>query len=530
MSSPSASTLTGHQIFQGLCCPQDSSAGPIVPVNAPAQVLAKTAALQQVLHNLSAADSGWPADQPQTSETLLPYVADEVEELLEALQTAPIASSSATEPDRADAHHARSPRLLSELSADWLWAIAASSPLAMQLLEGVAASIYGAPRVYGVRLVPTLEIQLSDETYVLDLTTQSGGSLVPAFAPADSIQLLDWLTAPLVTAAALQTQICRGSSALVPALRPWFEGHVVDLCLPGRIWTTAQARLVPQLVPLTTQVAAPASTALETTVSSTDNSSGLPTAHIWPANQPQTTVVDTQTAILDSPRPPALWALESELSFLKAEALTPGLQTLHQQSLSRRVAAYGRSLTKITPSDLLEGFLNAASPVPDGLDLTFGQSPLSLLELCHQVKWLWIQASQAYMPLMSGVPVRQLRPGQRWQSGTLVSQGQLCLLSDEHAIAALDVATTEWTTPKPSLDATDFLQVSLATDPQVSIWRVDQLTQQISQMVAARSPLLAHLERPQPVKLWSPQAELFPETTIPNLYLGWQLVLTFFPR
>ncbi|NEQ45772.1 MAG: hypothetical protein F6K00_20415 [Leptolyngbya sp. SIOISBB] len=529
MSSHPASTLTGHQIFQGLCWPHDQCVGAIVPVMPPAEVQLKTAALQQILHNLSAADSGWPADQPQTSATLLPYVADEVEELLEALQANPIAALSETDQAVAEDKYASSPRLLADLSADWLWAIAASSLLGMQLLEGVAARIHGLPQVYGVRLVPTLEIQFSDDTYALDLTTQSWGSLVPAFASDTFIQLLDSPTASRLTAAALQTQICHRSTALVPALHPWFEGLLVNLCLPDTVWTTGQARLVPQLLPLTTQVADPESVTMAGPLSSFDHN-GLPTARVWQAEQSSTIVVDTPTVVVASPRQPSPWPLESELTFQHAEALIPALRTLHQQSLSRQVAEYGRSHAEIKPPDLLEAVLSSSSPVADGLGLTFGQSPLSLSELCHQVKWLWIQAGQEYMPLMSGVPARQLRSGQRWQAGTLLSQGQLLFMAEDQAIAALDVASSEWMAPATNLDVADLLHLSLATEPGAPVWRVDQLTQQVSQTVAARSPLIASLNTPQPVKLWSPQAELFPEMVIPDLYLRWQLVLTFFPR
>ena len=258
-------------------------------------------------------------------------------------------------------------------------------------------------------------------------------------------------------------------------------------------------------------------------------SSGLPAARVWPAELPSTTVIDTLPAITTSPPQPASWTLDSELSFRNPEALAPAMQTLHQQSLSRQVSEYGRSHPEMTSLDLLAAVLRA-SRTADELGLTLGQSSLSLLELCHQVKWLWMQASQEYMPLMSGVSARQLRSEQPWQSGTLLSQGQLHLLSDDQTMAVLDVATPEWIAPATELDAADLLHLSLATAPHVSVWRVDQLTQQVRHTIAARSPLLASLTEPQPIKLWSPQAELFPEITIPNLYLRWQLVLKFFPR
>ncbi|MEM9120782.1 MAG: hypothetical protein AAGD09_23295 [Cyanobacteria bacterium P01_F01_bin.56] len=529
MSSHPASTLTSQQVFQGLCWPQDRLTGATAPVMPSNEVQLKTTALLQVLHTLSAADSGWPADKPQTSTTLLPYVADEVEELLEVLQSSAIAASSAgSDQPLANVTREPSPRRLADLSADWLWAIAASSPLAMQLLEGVAASIQDWPKVHGIRLIPTLEMQTPDATYILDLTTQGWGSRTPAFASEALLQLLDLPTAPSLTVATLQTQILHHSSVLLPALSAWFAGLPVHLCLPSTPWTLAQARLILQLAPLTIQVAEPASSMVEVALSSSEVN-GLPTARVWQAESPPSAVVDTLTATLERPSQTPPWTLESDIHFLNIEALTPAMRTLHQQVLSRQVAAYGQSPTAMSPLVLLETVLSDL-PAADMVGLTVGATSLSLLELCHQVKWLWIQASPEYMQLISGQPVQRLRSGYPWQSGTLFVQGRLVLSADDYPVATLDVAAAEWLIPDPNLDPADRLQLTVAAEPGIAVWGVDQLTQTIHQTVTARSPLLASLTAPQPIKLWSPQDDLFPERTLPELYLHWQLGLTFFPQ
>ncbi|WP_204140894.1 hypothetical protein [Halomicronema sp. CCY15110] len=525
MSSNSASTLTGYQFFQGLCQPEDPVAAVIVPMTPSDEVHQKTAALQKILHTLTAADSGWPTDQPQTPEALLPYVTDEAEELLEALQREPPLATAGEV--AAEGLSASAPRLLTELSADWLWAIAASAPMAMQLLEGVAANIHDWPQVYGIRLVPMLEIQSAAVTYTLDLTTQSWGSLVPAVAPAASMQLLDLPTAPWVAAATLQTQIRDRSIALVPGLCPWFAGVTVQLCLPDTDWMTAQARLLLPLMPLTMQVTAPEPTLLEMPLPD-GAATGLPTARVWQAAPPPATVVETRTAVLDVPAPAYPWTLDSELDFVEPEALTTALQTLHHQELSQRIVDDTRAHPDLTPQALLETVLTVRLESAIG-GLTLGHAPLALSDLCNQVKWLWIQASQEYMPLMGGLSAQQLRSGRPWQSGTLMSQGQLVLLSDSQAIAALDVATSEWITTTPTLAATDLLHLSTVLPPQGTIWSVERLTTIINQTVAARSPLLASLMAPQPVQLWSPQDDLFPDLKPPALTLRWQVMLTFLP-
>lgn len=491
----------------------------IAPVMPADELQAKTAELWQILQTLVAADSGWPADQPQTPETLLPYLTDEVEDLLAALPAAAIADATTAQP-------VERPRLLSALSADWLWAIAASSPAGMKLLEGGAASIHEWPQAYGLRLVPTLKIQHQGQDYALDLTTQGWGAVATVFAPETTIQLLDLPGAPIVSAATLQDQIRDRTLALVPALCPWFAGLTVDLQLPGIPWTTAAAQLVLHLVPLTTQVAPPP--VATTVLSHHSEPPGLPTARIWEAKPPQSTAIATATATLvpTSPSPP--WTLDSELTWVDAAALTPSIQSAHQLALGRQLAALARSPAALTPLALVDAVMQAQSS-PEQFGLTLGQSPLPLSELCHQVKWLWIQASQLHMPLLSGLPARHLHSGQTWQSGTLVSQGQLVLLDGDRAIAALDVATSEWTSPDSDLEAADCLQVTLITEPDAPLWRVDQLTQHINQSVQERSPLLASLMARHRVKLWSPQDDLFPEMMPPELCLRWQIVLRFLP-
>jgi len=524
-NSASTSTLTGYQFFQGLCQPDDPAAAVMVPRRPSDEVQQKTGALQQILHTLMATDSGWPTDQPQTPVTLLPYVTDEAEELLEALPREP---QLATAGKGAIAGRcASSPRLLSELCADWLWAIAASAPIAMQLLEGVAANIHDWPQVYGIRLVPMLEIQSEAVKYTLDLTTQSWGSLAPAIAPEASMQLLDLPTAPWVAAATLQTQIRDRSMALVPGLHSWLAGVTVQLYLPDTDWMTAHARLVLPLIPLTMQVTAPEPTLLEMPLPDIA-ATGLPTARVWQAAAAPATVVETRTAILNVPAQTYPWTLDSELTFAESGALAAALEALHRQELSQRIVDYARRYADLTPQALLEMVLNTSTESAVG-GLTLGHAPLALSDLCDQVKWLWIHASQEYMPLMGGVSAQQLQSGRPWQSGMLMSQGQLTLLSDGQAIAALDVATGEWITAAPGLALTDWLQLSPTLSLPTTIWSVEQLTSLINQTMAARSPLLGSLMTPQPIQLWSPQDDLFPDLKPPALTLRWQVVLTFLP-
>ena len=527
MSSNSASTLTGYQFFQGICQPEEPAAAVILPIKPSDAVQQKVAALQRILHTLMAADSGWPAEQPQTPETLLPYVTDEAEDLLEALQ-GELFSMVAVDAV-ANGSSKASPRHLKDLSADWLWAIAASSPLAMQLLEGVAANVEEWSQVYGLRLVPMLEVQNGDTTYTLDLTTQSWGSLVPAVAPETAIQLLELPTAPWVTAATVQAQLRDHSIALVPALASWFAGVTVNLCLPDTPWMTAQARLVLALMPLTMQVAEPKPTALEMPLTYTDTeATGLPTARVWQADATPTTVVETSTAILDVPAQAYPWTLDSELSFLEPTALTTALQAQEHKKLSQRVMTDGQLHADPELQTLLETVLSMSSE-PNIWGLALDEASITLSELCKQVKWLWVQASQEYMPLMSGLPAQQLQSGRPWQSGTLMSQGQLVLQADGQAIAALDVASGEWITTAATLAATDLLHLSTALPLESNICSVERLTAVSNQMVAARSPLLASLMTAAPIKLWSPQDELFPDQSPPNLTLRWQVALTFSP-
>ena len=517
MMSTDSTTLTAHQLLQGICWPQDGEVSAIAPALPPA-VQTKIDALGHVLQTLRAADSGWPADQPQTPETLLPYVTDEVEELLEALHAA---APVAVEP----APPVPTPQPIADLSTTWLWAIAASLPTAMQLLEGVAASSRDQPAAYGVRLVPLLKLQPAGLDYTLDLATQVLLPHLQEFAPTALIQLLDEPTAPIATAAALTRQIREQSIALAPALRSWYEGIKVHLCLPGMPWGTAQARLELQLVPLTVQ-AAPSLAAIGATADHAE-ARGLPTVRVWQA-APLSAPVTTDTPASSAPTDAPMGSLDAELSFTDIPRFEPALQATHRLDIHQLVNDRWRAHPELTSGALLETVMEAITATEAG-GLTIAQSPIALAALCTQVKWLWIRASPTQVALMGGLPARRLRSGQGWQAGTVKSQGQLIFHTPDRPLTRLDVATKAWTIAAPHLQPDDLLQITAGAADLPIVGQVNQLTQAVNQTVRSRSPLLASLMAGHPVQLWSPQDVLFPEVTPPARHLQFQVGLTFFP-
>lgn len=510
--------LTAHQFFQGLCWPQADLPSAIAP--APPPVPAKVNALCHVLEALSATDSGWPANKPQTADNLLPYVIDEVEELLEVLQATAIAAASADEAATVAAP-TPAPQLLATLSTEWVWAIAASQLTAMTLLEGVAASSRDQPAAYGVRLMPILTIQTEKADYTLDLAAQSLSPPAPEFAPNDPIQLLDETAGAIASATVWKRQIQADSTALVPSLQTWYAGTTVDLCLPSAAWFTAQVQLDLRLVPLTVQVS---SASAASRVAFNPETAGLPTARVWQAESAPAAACNVVPSPVAAMPDAAPWTLDAELSFVQPEALIEARHATQCLASQQQVMTHWHTAAA-TPLSLLETVIAARSSAEP--DLTWGAAPLPLAALCNQVKWLWIRAHQGQVALMSGLEARRLRSGQAWQSGLVTTYGHLVFLSDQQPLAALDVATATWTPPDPQLLATDWLQLTAPPGSLPSLGMVAQFTQTVNQMVRSRSPLLAALMAGQPITLWSPQDDLFPERTPPDLQLQFQIGLTF---
>ncbi|MGD1940597.1 MAG: hypothetical protein ACFB0G_04745 [Leptolyngbyaceae cyanobacterium] len=516
------------QFFAGLYWPLENAealSSTIQPVPDTVQLAADT--LLSLMVTLCAADSGWPADQPQTAGTLLPYVADEAEELLEALQ------QWATAPAPPKVSMPQKPQHLSELSAFLLWAIAASGPEAMKLLEGMPTDGGNQLETTGVRLAPILKIQRDRAIDELDLAAQTPISADQTLDPDAPLPLPE-LASLALTIGQWQDRIWQAAIALVPALAQWRIGLPVQLLLPGSEWAEAKLSLDLQVVAVPARALArphrPEVTAPKPLVETLfDDPVGRPEVRVWPAAA--AAIAPLKNAALVPYPPQEDDAQACDITFTN---ITPLQTAVFVAAIAQLSCQAGHPTTQLSALELVEQAHGVISPaaVTDlaacetpGLALV----PQTMTTLCEQVKWLWIQASQDFTPLMEGLKARRLRSGQAWTTGRVAIAGHLSLRSETDSPIVLDVTTGEWPLPELPLEARDILHLKTATALPHELWLAADLTTHITTQVRQRSPLLACLLDGQSMTLSSPQDALFPEAEPAQRQLCFQILLHWLP-
>ena len=516
MVSIHAAPILASQFFQGLFCRTGASSlewQTPQPLSATVHRAAET--LLDLVHTLCAPQSGWPTDTPLTPANLLPYVADEAEELLEALQQ--WLTDQATESPKQVASQAadeiqRAPELFADLSAFLLWAIAASTPAAMNLLEGVSAQLPQRPEAYGVRLVPVLEVQLNQENYVLDLATQTHFEPELTLADHTILPLSDPMTVAM-SLAQWRTYIWEKVLAIAPHLQEWQRGIALQVLLPGREWLPTKAILGFKFVPMTWAVATARRLDDDDWVIQSDASlmnRGIPSARVWRAETPPVAVSETDVEAQGIPNTFQQFSLESEVIFETADALRRALIPIEIEQISHLWRTTHLTSEQFSSLDLLTGMFQALH-LESSLLSPLLLSPLSLAELCHQVKWLWIRANQTLMPLMSGVSARRLPLGQSWETGTLVTLGHIIIQAGAVGQAIIDVSTGEWTVEPSTLKESDIVHLKTHVGLPQDLWNVGHLTDHLNALIQQRSPILAYLMEDVPMRLTSPYDALFPE-------------------
>ncbi|NER84165.1 MAG: hypothetical protein F6K42_32435, partial [Leptolyngbya sp. SIO1D8] len=156
-------------------------------------------------------------------------------------------------------------------------------------------------------------------------------------------------------------------------------------------------------------------------------------------------------------------------------------------------------------------------------------TPLTLIELCAQVRWLWVRAHAELMPLMSGLTTYRLTPGGDWQKGTLVATSQLTFHRDSDKTEYLEVSSGQWHFGDSCYSETNILRLQTATPLTQSIWQMGDLKSHLSRHLCQRSPVLAHLMTGTMVELTLPH-ETFPCATFKvSKHMQLQLTLKFYP-
>lgn len=549
MPDSKSAPLTAHQLFQGVCQRTESWGYQPEGIGQlpPSFVRHPTAGLVDLVQMLCAPDSGWPATRPLTPATLLPYVSDEVEELLEALhqwQQHRLRSEADKAPFKATAGASPRLELLSTWATDLVWSIATSTPDAMALLEGLPLPSSNLPRpqnLAGVRLVPVLTLHLKAAVYTLDLTTQS------VFDPKQALPD-DWLLDLNQGADSSSWQPLRdwreqlwvAMGANVPTLSRWQQGQDFSILVPGCDWAQAQGCLslewvacAPhcwiQVLPETT--VRPASATAGATAETTAATAGaMPTPQVWSApavSWPEVSPHETSHQVAPASYP----TLDTDMAFSDSAWRQDAIAATLSIDIAAVLGAYPQSQGRSPDADtVMQVVYHAVSPgqlYPRGLRQMLA-TPLTLAELATQVQWLWVRANWHLMGLMQGMAAHCLQPEQGWQPGTLVATGQLVFGHGPDQSWQLDLSSRQWQATTGSPLETAIVHLVVPYEGRC-LWSATALQASIGRSLQQRSPVLARLLTGTTVELNWPAHQAPPSSALGTTSLCLQVMLAFTP-
>ncbi|MBF2035132.1 MAG: hypothetical protein IGR92_06520 [Leptolyngbyaceae cyanobacterium T60_A2020_046] len=464
--------------------------------NQPVQAAAQR--LVTLVAELCSPEGGWPSHLPQTPETLLPYVSEETDDLIEVLQRETVAEASAlVVPAELSALQVEADRdrPFAELMDVLLWATVASTETAMRWVEGVQATINGvAEPSFGVRLVPVLVLQTDRDRVALDLVTQTpvdGAALLPLSAdlqvesgesPAEPQPVQGWL-------ARLWDDLARHCPEVVSLAQGW----TVDYLVPEGPWRTGRLHLELQVMGVQRD-RPPAARPVPSVPESSDGLRNLErrAEALWSAAQdaadqsvPLPEVALPAAADVTLPEATAWLSLIDEAwladwgSAIALDALLPPNRLLPQGD--RAAAAH----ELVRRADGLRQRHQA------GVDIALGgyQHSLLLSDLIPHLRWVVLHTHPVVMTLMGGVESRCLVPEGGWQWGQLGLTASLHIQRGEEQ-GDVDLATGEWGATAERLPETGILQFPKAGLWAGQTWRVAALTQGLTRSLSQVSPLV----------------------------------------
>jgi len=458
-----------------------------------------------LLRKLRSPEQGWQLHHPPTPDGLLPYVSDEAQDILEALQGSARNSTNTFEPASALVR-------LETLSPKLLWCVARSSYPTMQLLEGLPARVCAPDGEWQpgiLRLGVIVELRNSRKGLAIDLAL--GAQPHPAlnsdwliqldqdsdFQPGwdtrfedESERSLFWLKRSLssITHQLMVTQ---------PTLQTWLDGIPVDWLIPGHRWQSGVLKLkveigfMPQVSVPFTPIAARVDPIEAELLDDLDMQS-LSTTESGSLDSPSATLPIT---VVDMPLSPAI---ATTIIRLASPALQEEFtQFAIEQELIQLINSFCVKAKTDSVDELLLPFVQDTyhlienSPSLARSSFCLVQPELLIDELLPKLLWHVTRSSFAGMEWLGGLPCTLLQPDANWRMGML------------RLMVILDVQTQEnqwWIdlTTGRFLPDRDFqlpigtiaqLHKSASLDPVA----VDQLKVELQRAIYAVSPELACL-------------------------------------
>lgn len=392
--------------------------------------------LADIVLSLRSPASGWPADLPFTPEALLPYVGEEVGEVLDLLgQTT---NEQAAVEGATGGTGAAVVMSIPDLIPHVLWMLASSSYEVMHLIEGIKSRVYHGETAYTVRvirLVPVLLLVTEDQRYALDLATQTDPS--PSLCLEDGVQLrlLDNdLDSQPIQVSDLIAQIVQLVSYGQPALHKLLTtGCPVTAVRPFQAWQTGQLRLHLHLADMGVLSRPDEGTAMGI------ETAGTPRPDALPAASPAFTLDDFAETLVEDVESPHTGVFGDWLTFTDEAWVQRFLRAAVQQMMTQGMGslAPGIGVDGADPELAWVRLAHWATGLvqgPNGLfKHTFVQDSALVADVWPRLRWYLAQSSERVMQLMGGVPAQLLCPGRNWQQGVLSLRSLMHLTTTDRA-------------------------------------------------------------------------------------------------
>lgn len=515
-----------------------------------------------VLDQLRSPHSGWPDDVPQTAENLLPYVAEETDDVIEALQSVVPASHPQSSVDQRIELVCDSVQpfrqdycFVGDLAPWWLWGMARSAHDVMHLMEGVRAWVkpaVGLKQCGILRLAVVLNLEIPHLSGSLDLaTTHSPQSFLTA---EDEVILEDsqLCQAPTLSKDFLQT-LTEQIQFTTPLLGEFLDGVAVDALVPQQGWQSGLIQLQMKLEFMPDQaLAADPLESLESQAASAESlTSSLPQESILAevlalvkqsveaagsltevgqkseanAAANAETISEIHDDLTNLPSPDASrdlsTAFASETLSPQTVIRFPQLQWVenyraiairhHVAQSALQIPAFsnlsGHHLGSETDSEALsQAVIMGAGAIANHLKSAwslssrdFLQAEISLDEIVQRLRWCLSHSSYEVMQLMGGLRVSLLKPSEVWETGTLRLWVTLNCSASDHTLQ-LDLATGQ----PPKFPAPAVALAAIAQSSQLP-WQqplssVERLKQKVIQQVQQATPEVLHWLEAVPVE------------------------------
>lgn len=432
-----------------------------------AATIADIQQLLMILEQLYAPESGWPEDLPKTPEAIAPYVAEEVDRVLDRDWSSRSATPPSVGPCQdADSRSSVAPTYLTLEAwlSQLLWQVVCSDWTVMALLEGVAAwrsqpDPSGRDDAGLIRLIPCLDVTAGETHQRLDLTTYRA----PApWLPADTVvRLADtrpW-TNDGITVDALLNQITDWLS-MVPMLRSLLATQPMQWLEPGQSWQSVTVSL---------------KLGLEFRPYPIDELMGGDRTG-WPNLQVHFTQSDWRSQ------------MQSRLAQMQQRRAIEERGTQWQA-----IAPTGNVLELVRQADEL---VSHVSHPRWQTHCTVLNDAIALHDLNHWLIWHLSRSDDRVMRLLGGLSMRSLQPGQGWQSGMLRLVAALHIDTPNRPLA-IDLATGQRLTAD-AMDSRTILQ-ALGDWTSPAIAAADWLAS-LQQAICDRTPVL-QLQEPTAIEL-----------------------------